>query len=607
MFVFKPLDGLRNWLKGRALYISSLSVRCRRLLFLFLVAFIVFVFSPNLRNFHPTKYLGSYHIDQAYVCLENRIAHWKEDIASKDVMVLHKPLKSNEAFTFAFVGNGILGVSLNGNRHLYISDGKSISIEIPYESLLSFTVDEYKTWQEATVLDLRRGLVHNIHSYSKEKSCVVVEHIIYANQEKPTLLVQEIIINNHVNGPVQVKFQHHGQKQLKNSKLFHENFSAVKPGQSSIPLSVLITTINHPTKRDTDLVVAVGSSSIAPIETVPFESVKSLTFLTAVSSQAVPQVKPTTNAQMKVQNSLHKVVINNLKNALHQEESLREDHVSAWRKIWESGVTVAIHRHPDTPAGEIVNLTMYYVLSSLTTTISKSPLKYFPGKCYQGVPTMHTALLWKSPYSETDISDLAMKWKTALTTQGCESFFDRGPVYLHQAMVLSFGGFTFASDHLEFAANPATLQTNIMFHHIECYGNFIDVEVLVGQQLSQAAEIKVWAEKKQDTLFACEAGCQFPPVMLNSAGMTFPVKITSPVTPLLYISKNESHLFTLKNMDFIQQAWKDTRFQSKQSQTYLPATFWAFIAFLIIAFHLYLVKLIYSECYRETRSVRLAR
>lgn len=90
-----------------------------------------------------------------------------------------------------------------------------------------------------------------------------------------------------------------------------------------------------------------------------------------------------------------------------------------------------------------------------------------------------------------------------------------GPVYLHQAMVLSFGGFTFASDHLEFAANPATLQTNIMFHHIECYGNFIDVQVLVGQQLSQAAEIKVWAEKKQDTLFACEAGCQFPPVMLK--------------------------------------------------------------------------------------------
>jgi hypothetical protein len=40
------------------------------------------------------------------------------------------------------LGNGVIGMSLNGNRHLYISDGDSLSIEIPYESLLTFTVDE---------------------------------------------------------------------------------------------------------------------------------------------------------------------------------------------------------------------------------------------------------------------------------------------------------------------------------------------------------------------------------------------------------------------------------------------------------------------------------
>ena len=39
-------------------------------------------------------------------------------------------------------GNGNIGMSLNGNRHLYISDGESLSIEIPYESLLTFTVDD---------------------------------------------------------------------------------------------------------------------------------------------------------------------------------------------------------------------------------------------------------------------------------------------------------------------------------------------------------------------------------------------------------------------------------------------------------------------------------
>jgi hypothetical protein len=33
-------------------------------------------------------------------------------------------------------------VALNGNRHLQMSDGESLSVEIPYESLLTFTVDE---------------------------------------------------------------------------------------------------------------------------------------------------------------------------------------------------------------------------------------------------------------------------------------------------------------------------------------------------------------------------------------------------------------------------------------------------------------------------------
>ena len=81
-------------------------------------------------------------------------------------------------------------------------------------------------------------------------------------------------------------------------------------------------------------------------------------------------------------------------------------------------------------------------------------------------------------------------------------------------MVLSFGGFTFAQGHLEFAANPATLQTDIFFHDIEYYGSFVNVKILVSNQWSQAAEIKVWAENK-DKLFACEAGCQFPPVVLR--------------------------------------------------------------------------------------------
>ena len=33
-------------------------------------------------------------------------------------------------------------MSLNGDKYLYISDGESLSIQVPYESLLMFTVDQ---------------------------------------------------------------------------------------------------------------------------------------------------------------------------------------------------------------------------------------------------------------------------------------------------------------------------------------------------------------------------------------------------------------------------------------------------------------------------------
>ena len=40
------------------------------------------------------------------------------------------------------LGNGEIGVSLNGNRKLYISDGQSLSVQVPYEALLEFSVEK---------------------------------------------------------------------------------------------------------------------------------------------------------------------------------------------------------------------------------------------------------------------------------------------------------------------------------------------------------------------------------------------------------------------------------------------------------------------------------
>ena len=41
-------------------------------------------------------------------------------------------------------------MTLNGNRKLYISDGNSLSVQIPYEALLTFSVEETRDMRGTT-------------------------------------------------------------------------------------------------------------------------------------------------------------------------------------------------------------------------------------------------------------------------------------------------------------------------------------------------------------------------------------------------------------------------------------------------------------------------
>ena len=49
-----------------------------------------------------------FYIDQAYVCLENRLSHWKEPVESKDAIIFHNPLESKEESKLVYVGEHIL-------------------------------------------------------------------------------------------------------------------------------------------------------------------------------------------------------------------------------------------------------------------------------------------------------------------------------------------------------------------------------------------------------------------------------------------------------------------------------------------------------------------
>lgn len=86
------------------------------------------------------------------------------------------------------------------------------------------------------------------------------------------------------------------------------------------------------------------------------------------------------------------------------------------------------------------------------------------------------------------------------------------------------------------------------------------------------------------------------PVELTSEarGHTFPVMVTQPITPLLYISTDLIHLQDLRHTLHLKAILAHEEHMAKQYPG-LPFLFWFSVASLITLFHLFLFKLIYNE------------
>lgn len=58
--------------------------------------------------------------------------------------------------------------------------------------------------------------------------------------------------------------------------------------------------------------------------------------------------------------------------------------------------------------------------------------------------------------------------------------------------------------------------------------------------------LKVALDRRDRDYFACDAGCLDPPMRLSTDQTAFPVKLTEPVTAVLYITADHRHMRELK-------------------------------------------------------------
>lgn len=107
--------------------------------------------------------------------------------------------------------------------------------------------------------------------------------------------------------------------------------------------------------------------------------------------------------------------------------------------------------------------------------------------------------------------------------------------------------------------------------------------------------------------YACDAGCLDAPIHLTSIVQEFPVKLTEPLTPLLYITSDREHVQELKHSIHVKEISEAPPHEHQTIALHryghslggLPNFFWIAMIFLIIIFHLFLGKLIYNEYFNS--------
>jgi len=86
----------------------------------------------------------------------------------------------------------------------------------------------------------------------------------------------------------------------------------------------------------------------------------------------------------------------------------------------------------------------------------------------------------------------------------------------------------------------------VFFRRIS-YGNLTHVNISVTVGEDNRAILGVALDKSDSVYFGCDAGCLDAPVPLSQTYTNFPVKLTKPLTAILYITSDHQHMQDLRN------------------------------------------------------------
>ncbi|XP_013880216.1 uncharacterized protein KIAA2013 homolog isoform X2 [Austrofundulus limnaeus] len=534
-------------------------------------------------------------------CLQAEIHRWSS-IVERGEGVYSSP---EEVLDMPFVsGNGHVLIDVDSNK-LWVSSssqpGSAPVHQTDYSPIIGVHLEDERAVVRASMLWFRKGAVLSVRCASlsagqSARDCVSIREEFMAHRSRPNVFLQRIHVSNPSDRTATLDVGSDGSARRTKFSSSLEKLENREVELSSGRVQV---------ENNRMVLVVVVTKKLNSRIQVPAKSEFQDNIVSVVWTSEPIEASKLEETFSSLRDGAKKEMDDLLRTEINK---LVQDHQNAWMALFISGVEMRRITDSHTPSSRTVNTTLYYILSSTAAPLLddrlsseervrlESSLNY-ADHCFSGHATMHAENLWPGRVSSTaQILQLVTLWTLTLQKRGCKVLVAAGAHGAMQGMVLSFGGLQFTENHLQFQADPDVLHNSYSLRGIHYNRDLINLAVLLDGEGKPFLHVSMKQQDTPNKLFACEAGCLNEPVELTSEvkGHTFPVMVTQPLTPLLYISSDLQHLQDLHHTLHLKGILAHEEHMANRYPG-LPFLFWFSVASLIILFHLFLFKLIYNE------------
>lgn len=502
------------------------------------------------------------------VCLQNKLSRWQSNVGSFNAHNHTSPL-------LAYIGNGYFGMSVSANSEINIKSRRTLSVPVPYKPLVQLTLVGEGEEEFGMVTDYVKGSVTSVQCMSEVGSFedpVTVTSNVMAHRTVPGVLLQDVRVHNPTSQSKQISLERLGIAQWETAKSYSR---VIEHGEGGVKYTVVTGLVEASGKK---VAVAIAARKLSSSLEVKSRMTQSFLLLTGVAYSQPSSEKEAES----LREAMEREAVQNVAAAgALSWQKLQESHAEVWKNLWTSGFGISKSMAEDAINGDRINATMYYVLSQSPTPLHSGQtskgkrselqgfLSYTEG-CYSGIRTLQATNLWTPLTSLTRVDTVVSYWLLNLEKNGCHNLIRAGADGVMQAMVLSLPGLKFSNHHLELNVHPRELHRDLSVRRLN-YGNETHINISVNVMDDNRAALFVSLDKMNRDYYACDAGCMDPPVRLGPTVQQFPVKLTDPVTAILYITADHEHMNDLKHVihvsgfSFSIQNWWKPGFSGERS------------------------------------------